>query len=258
MARHAVAARFGARVVALGVLDEPSILGGEPVPLGAGGYKIARDEARLDDAHRRAVGVLSKFGARAAERGIDADLLEGVGDPVERILAEARRGDVVIVGRETNFHFETRPGPDSTLGHVIRASPRPVVVVPPAPADGRDILVAYSGGREVARTLQLFVLLDLAAAEIVDVVTVDRDAAKAEATAASASAFLTVHGQPHRVHALASGAAPVEVLLEEARRRRPRMLVMGAHGHHPLRDLFGTSVTRAVLEACPVPVFVGA
>jgi nucleotide-binding universal stress UspA family protein len=34
--------------------------------------------------------------------------------------------------------------------------------------------------------------------------------------------------------------------------------VMGAHGHHPMRDLFATSVTRAVLRECPVPVFVGA
>jgi nucleotide-binding universal stress UspA family protein len=33
---------------------------------------------------------------------------------------------------------------------------------------------------------------------------------------------------------------------------------MGAHGYHPVRDLFATSVTRAVLGACPVPVFVGA
>jgi len=39
---------------------------------------------------------------------------------------------------------------------------------------------------------------------------------------------------------------------------RPRLLVMGAQGHHPLRDLFGTSVTRAVIRACPVPAFIGA
>jgi nucleotide-binding universal stress UspA family protein len=34
--------------------------------------------------------------------------------------------------------------------------------------------------------------------------------------------------------------------------------VMGAHGHHPVRNLFATSVTRAVLRDCPVPVLVGA
>jgi nucleotide-binding universal stress UspA family protein len=38
---------------------------------------------------------------------------------------------------------------------------------------------------------------------------------------------------------------------------RPRLLVMGAHAHHPLHDLFATSVTRAVLRACPVPVLIG-
>ena len=33
---------------------------------------------------------------------------------------------------------------------------------------------------------------------------------------------------------------------------------MGAQGHHPVRDLFFTSVTHAVIREAPVPVFVGA
>jgi nucleotide-binding universal stress UspA family protein len=33
---------------------------------------------------------------------------------------------------------------------------------------------------------------------------------------------------------------------------------MGSHGHHPVRDLFFTSVTRAVLKEIAVPVLVGA
>lgn len=33
---------------------------------------------------------------------------------------------------------------------------------------------------------------------------------------------------------------------------------MGAHAHHPLRDLFATSVTKAVLAECSIPTFVGA
>lgn len=51
---------------------------------------------------------------------------------------------------------------------------------------------------------------------------------------------------------------PVSVILEEAHQRRPRLLVMGAHGHHPVRDLFCTSVTRAVPKDTPVPVMAGA
>jgi len=60
------------------------------------------------------------------------------------------------------------------------------------------------------------------------------------------------------VYTVASSAAPAEVLLDEVQSRRPRLLLLGAHREHPLRDLFATSVTRAVLGACPVPILVGA
>ena len=61
-----------------------------------------------------------------------------------------------------------------------------------------------------------------------------------------------------RLCPIVSEAAPAEILLEEVRRRHPGLLVMGAHGHHPLRDLFATSVTRSVLAECPIPAFIGA
>ena len=252
------ARRFGARLLAVGVVDEPAIHGGEAVPLGGGGYKKARDEARVADAHVRVVEFLSEFRTRCAARGIDAGVIEAVGDPVEQITWEAQRCDVVILARETHFHFETEDRPDRTLGQLLRTSPRPLVVVPPVVANGQRVLVAYGGGREVARTLQAFVLLGLAAGETIDLVSVYRDSARAEATLRVASAFLTSHEQPHSVSAIVSSAAPSEVLLEEVRRRQSRMVVIGAHGHHPVRDLFATSVTRAVLDACPVPIFTGA
>jgi nucleotide-binding universal stress UspA family protein len=240
------------------VLDVPSIRGAEPVPLGAGAYKKARDEARLVEAHRRVVEFLADFQARSQAAGIAAEVLEDIGDPSARILREVQRCDLVILARETHFQFETQEQPDETLAQVLRGSPRPVVVVPRELPDGQGILLAYGGGREAARTLQTFQLLGLAAGEAVDVVSIHRDAAEAEALARLAGEYLTAHGAPHRLHAIASAAPPAEVLLEEIQRARPRLLVMGAQGHHPLRDLFGTSVTRAVLRACPVPAFIGA
>jgi nucleotide-binding universal stress UspA family protein len=62
----------------------------------------------------------------------------------------------------------------------------------------------------------------------------------------------------HELHPVASDAPPAGVILEEVRRRQPRLLVMGAPGHHPVRDLFVTSVTRAVMQETTVPVFAGA
>jgi nucleotide-binding universal stress UspA family protein len=252
------AGRYGARLLGLGVLDAPSIQGAEPVPLGGGAYKKARDEARLVDAHRRVVSFLAEFQARSRAAGVAAEVLEDIGDPAARILREVQRSDLVILARETHFHFETQAEPDETLAQVLRGSPRPVVVVPRDLPEGQGILLAYGGGREAARTLQTFQLLGLAAGEAVEVVGIHRGSAEAEALTRLAGEYLTAHGTPHRLRPIVSAAPPAEVLLEEVQHVRPRVLVMGAQGHHPLRDLFGTSVTRAVLRACPVPTFIGA
>ena len=252
------AKRYGARLLGLGVLDAPSIRGAEPVPLGAGAFKQARDKARLVDAHRRVVEFLADFHARSKVAGVAAEALEDIGDPAARILREAQRCDVVILARETHFHYGTEAQPDETLAEVLRGSPRPVVVVPRELPDGQGIVLAYGGGREAARTLQTFQLLGLASGEAIEVVSIHRDGTEAETLAHLAGEYLAAHGASHRLRAIASAIPPAEVLLEEVRRLRPRLLVMGAHGHHPLRDLFGTSVTRAVLRACPVPAFIGA
>jgi nucleotide-binding universal stress UspA family protein len=251
------AIRFGARLLGLGVLAEPSIDRGEPVPLGAFGFKKHRDEALLADAHRRLLDVLTTFRSRCAAVGVTATVLEDIGDPTDRILREAQRCDAVVLGHETHFHFETQDRPDATLAGVIRGCARPVVVVPSDLRGGRGVMVAYSGGRESARTLQMFQLLGLSDSEEIDVVTIRPEHVEAARVAGLAGDFLTAHGAPHRLHAIGSEAAPADVLLEEVRRRAPRLLVMGAPGHHPVRDLFAGSVARGVLTACPVPVFLG-
>jgi nucleotide-binding universal stress UspA family protein len=252
------AARYGSRLLGLAIVDAPTIARAEPVPLGAGAYKKARDEARLVDAHRRVTECLADFRARGQGAGVPVEVLEDTGAPAVRILREAQRCDVVILGRETHFHFETQEQPDETLAQVLRGSPRPVVVVPRSVRAGRGVLLAYGGGREAARALQTFQLLGLAAGEDIEVVSIHPDGAEAEALVDLADEYLTAHRAPHRLHPIVSGRPPAEVLLDRIRHARPRLVVMGAHGHHPLRDLFGTSVTRAVVQECPVPTFIGA
>jgi nucleotide-binding universal stress UspA family protein len=252
------ARRFGVQLLGLGVLDEPSIDRGEPVPMGASGFKKHRDEARLADAHRRVLEFLTQFRARCTAAGVTAAVLEDIGDPSDRIVREAQRCDAVILGRETHFRFETQDTPDRTLAEIIGNCARPVVIVPRELPEGHGVVVAYGGGPEAARALQMFQLLGLADGENIDVVTVHRDRGEATEIAMLAGQFLAAHGAPHQLHAIGTHAAVAEVLLEEVRRLRPRLLVLGAHGRHRLRDLFAASVTHAVLRASPVPVFVNA
>ncbi len=252
------ASRFGAELVGLGILDKPSITKPEPVSFGGTAFKRQRDDIRLADAHRRVLELLGEFQRRCEAAGVRYTVVEDIGAPHEQIVSEAFGCDVVVLGRETHFQFETQDRPDPTGSKVLRESPRPVVVVPREPAAGQGVLVAYGSGREVARTLQTFALLGVAADEPVHLLGIDHDRARAEARLELAGRFLVAHGVPAVPEPVVSREAPAEIILDHIRRQRPRLVVMGAHGHHPVRDLFLTSVTRAVLKETLVPVFVGA
>ena len=132
------AARFDARLIGLGVLDEPSI---DRARAGAHGRVRLQEAPRRDAARRcpssRARASSTISGHAVPRRALPATVLEDIGDPAQHILREAQRCDVVILGRETHFHFETQDRPDATLGQVIRTSPRPVVVVPRELPEGR-------------------------------------------------------------------------------------------------------------------------
>jgi len=134
----------------------------------------------------------------------------------------------------------------------------PVVAVPRTPLTGNGIMVAYGGGKEVARALQAVQLLDLTGGEIVHLVSIRTAERDASTLVPFAAKFLQDHGVRHDVNVREEGGEPADILLQEVNRLQPRLLVMGAPGYHPLRDLFFTSVTRAVVDRSPVPVLIGA
>lgn len=250
-------ARFGARLIGLGILDEPSITGGEAVSIGGGAYKEKLDQARLAAAHGRISRFLSTFRDRCSAASVSAETCEDVGDPTQCILRQALRCDVVVLGYETNFHLETQESPNTVHAKILRRCSRPIVVVPRELPEGSGVVVAWGGGSEVARTLQTFLLLGLAGEETMHLVGVFRKGDQVDSSAGFAAEFLRSHGARYEVHLVPSTAAPAEVLLNQIRARQPRLVVMGAHVYHSLQDLFATSVTRAVLLDCPVPVMVG-
>jgi nucleotide-binding universal stress UspA family protein len=252
------ATRLDARLIGLALVDETSVVRPEPVPRGAADFKRRRDRARLTDAHKHVQQTLEKFRERCASARVPETVSEDVGDPAPCILRHAHRCDLIVIGRETDFRLDAHDTSDATLGQIIGRSPRPIVVVPRELPQGNGVLVAYGGGREVARTLQIFQLLGLSFNETVHLVNVQRGRAAADTLADYAAEFLYVHGAEYQLHVAETSLEPAEALLEQVRILHPRLMVIGAPGYHPLRDLFATSVTGAVLRECPVPLLIGA
>lgn len=249
------AQRSGALLVGLGVIDEPTICEPEAVPMGGGPLKEHRDEVRLEEAYVKVEQFLEELTQRCAAAKVACKLLEDVGLPHQQILLEAQRYDLVLLGQQTFFQFETQVGPDRTLHKVLRHSPRPVVAAPANLGSGQRVVVAYDGSFQAARTLQSFQTLLTEPGQEVHVVSVHANHDEATRHAERAIEFLGYHGISAQPHAIPTLAAPARVILEQVKHLDAGLLVMGAYGHSALREFFFGSVTRTVLQASTAPVF---
>ncbi len=250
------AKKCDAMLVGIGVIDEPEITRPESIPLGASGFKSKMDDARLADARRQVELFLDRFAGRCTEAGVAYKLQEDVGHPWERILQEAQRYDLILLGKKTYFNFEVSHQPDQALTKILKNSPRPVVISPERAQITGPVLIAYDGSLQAARTLQAFQWLLPSADDEVHVVSVDADPIEAARQADRAVNFLGLHGIQAHPHAIAAAASPASHILEHVQRLGAGLLVMGAYGKPALHEFFFGSVTKTLLKEQSVPLFV--
>jgi nucleotide-binding universal stress UspA family protein len=167
------ARRYGAVLIGLGAIDAPTLCQAQPVPLGASAYKVHRDATLLAEASHKVAQFLKHCEQRCAEANVACQILQEVGSPAERLLLEAQEADLMLLGQQTFFHFETQDQPDDTLPIIVKQSPCPIVAVPATLPEGRAAVVAYDGSAHATRALHMFQTLGLASAYEVHVVCVD-------------------------------------------------------------------------------------
>lgn len=250
------AQRSEALLVGLGVIDQPTIRAEEPVLLGGVPYADPiHYRARMADARRQVEQLLERFALRCAEAGVASKLLEDVGLPSERIIVEAQRYDLILLGQQTRFHFETHDRDRDTLPKVLKNAPRPVVVTPESLPPGQAVVIAYDGSLQSARAVQAFASLGLGDPGPVHVVSVAADRKEAARCAERAVDYLRFHAIKADAHPLESPGAPAATLLERARHLGAGLLVMGAYGQPTWREFALGSVTRTLLRESEVPLF---
>ncbi len=237
------------------VVDEPGIRHPQAVPLGGDAFKEARDSALLADARAKVEQILSEFNRRCGEAGVVSQAMGDVGDPVAQILREAQRFDLILLGQQTRFRFETQDEPDETLREVIKHSPRPVVAVPTPLPESQTVMVAYDGSIQAARAMSSFCASGLRPSQPVLVVTVASDEKTANQRAAVAVDFLKSHDLNAEARPIVTHKSPPDVVLEQARELGAGLVVMGAYGQPFLREFFLGSVTSRMIAESPAPLF---
>ncbi len=250
-----MAKRTGAFLVGMGIIDEPSIREAELSPIGGNYYKEERDEALIADARRKVEGFLEYFTLCCTRQGVPSKLHEETGSPYERLIYQAQRYDLLMLGQQTYFHFETQDGPDETLQHILRDSPRPVLTSPKQWREGSSVVIAYDGSLQASRTLANFVHSGLNKGLACHVITLHKDLHEATRIAGLATDFLGFHDIAAVAYPVAGESSVAKFILAKAEELKADLLVMGAYGHSSLREFLFGSVTKTVLREAEVPLF---
>jgi nucleotide-binding universal stress UspA family protein len=203
--------------------------------------------------------------ARVALAGFSAQCDAGRVPSFEaRVIDDEAAAGICLVGRAADLVVI---GQADLAPQVIVGAGRPVLLVPSsgqAPSVGRRILLAWDGGREAARALQLALPL-LRDADQVSIAVFEVAAAEhavADALAADPRPWLARHGVTATlaVHAVDHQRRMNrrhevgERLLSLAAEASADLLVMGAYGHSRFRESLLGGVTKTVLEAMTLPV----
>lgn len=248
------AASHSAQVVGLSALDTESLSGGEAVPLGAMSAKEHRDQVILEEARSRMASASDRFQTLCVQAGIAGKTLSEESRASDVIAREAQRHDLVLVDH---------PQPQEAFGclssdqlvAVVKHCPRPLVVVPDRPSISCDVVIAYDGSRQAARAVQAFVQSGLAAGCAVRVLGCADWYVTAAKRIDLAVEFLNLHGISAEAVPIASVEDPAVVILHHLKEKPAGLLVMGTFGQNMVREALFGSVTRRLLEHCPVPVF---
>lgn len=214
---------------------------------------LKESQALLSDLMENARERLSRFADQCASRGIESSVETKAGIPGDVISRTASAHDIVVISR-TGYSpiADAEESVDALVAPVIRGSVRPVLVAGSEfreESDIRNILVAYDGSSHASRAL-------LAAAELAarpgvscTLVTVTPSEELGREILAPAEAFLLHHGvKPNEQIAVSS--KPSDVICGLATSGGYDLLIMGAYGHSPIREVLFGSTTERILSHC--------
>lgn len=254
------AKRTGGALVGLGVLDVPWIEAPRSLPIGGARYQAQRNETLLTKGRARLRERVEAFQKDCAAAGVACAAIGLEGDPVEQIDSEADRHDLIVLGRDTNFHGDKAHDVGETVARLLQDTPRPLLIAPDVERPSGDpnvVVVAFDGSTTASRAMHMYVLLGLAAGREIHVVSIGEDAATARQCVNRGAALFRSHGITAETNPIVSGDDDATALLGAVSGANAGCLVMGARGRHGfLRRVLIGSTTRTVLRTSATPVFV--
>ena len=254
----ALAKSHKATLTGIGVLDEPWIAAPEAIPLGGAAFKVVLDEKLLEDAKHHIHKLEKKFTDYCKTHNITCSIIDATGVPAYEIEHFVTEYDILIIGKDANFHFTSTEDTTVSIKQLLRDNPRPVIVTSPTlpNPNSHDVLVTYDGTFASSRALHMALLLDIFKGKTVHIVSVSSDEKEAQDRVNTALNLCLNHGVKAHIHPIASSQRPAKAILELIEDIKPSLVVMGAFGHGGISYFFMGSCAKDLLKSTNIPLFI--
>lgn len=219
---------------------------------------VAESQALLDELTRLARERTDQFVRTCEEKKIHCSAEIRTGIPGDVIAREAVAHDIVVMSRlgYTRAAKGAEKGIDPLVSSVIRGSIRPVLVAGrefPKSGAIRSLMVAFDGSIHAARALSVAVELGAGPGVGCWLATIAPAQEAGEETLAPAEAFLYHHGVVPKKKVVI-GSKPSDLICDIVGAAGVDILIMGAYGRSPIREVFFGSTTERVLSHCEATV----
>ncbi len=254
------AGRFDSHVEGLFVLPQPQIIAGEGIAL-PGVYltQMVEDGRKLADAaHERFEQFIRSQGIEFLEVNSPADHTTASWREIEGLESQiigdhGRLFDLIVISRTTKYYAGDW---NIICEAALFESGRPVLVAGNVAGEkiGENVLVAWNGSTETARTLAMGMPM-LSRAEQVTVLTVDGATVPGPSGEEVANHLMRNGIDASAITMQADLTSAGGVVLEKARELGVDLLLKGAYTHTRLRQMIFGGPTRHILSNAEIPVF---
>lgn len=246
-----------ASLTGLGVLDEPWIVAPEAIPLGGAAFKADLDERVLEDIKRRVHDLEKQFMDYCKSQKTQASIIDTTGIPAEEIEHFSSEFDIIIMGKDANFHFSPSQEATESIKQILKDSPRPILITSPhlPNQESPHVLIAFDGTFSAGRALHMAILLGMLKGKTIHIASVSENEKQARYHVNLAAKLCHNHGLDVHLHPLVSAQKPSLVLLNLLQDLKPSLVVMGAYGHGGIHAFFMGSCSRDLLKETDIPLF---
>lgn len=253
-----LASRFDASIDCLAVIDLESIEAGSRGGGIGSFYHADRLAERLTDETREvARSLIAKYDEKLSKADIRHASVIREGVPVDRIVADMKVHDILVLGKRPHF-FYAHPGQNTeTVARVVRQIVAPALVVGQSFKPVRKVLMAYDGEDASARAIASFLHLQPFGNDVgVEIVNVfDKKADDSELLVGLMVDYVAAHGFSAKGTSL-SGSTPREEILKFAKSSSCDLIVSGANSVSAVERIVFGKTAMGLLEDSPLPVFI--